>query len=52
MAAPLADLVEAVPLQNAQSSWPEKTRSLPNRDLKPRYEHLVVQAALDFRRIR
>ena len=35
----------------AQSCRPEKTLSLPNGDLKPGHEHLVVHATLDFRRV-
>ena len=36
---------------NRQSSLPEKTRSLPNRDLYTRDEYVVMQARLDFRRV-
>ena len=37
---------------NRHSSRPEKTRSLPNRDLDPRDEDLVVESCVDLFRVR
>lgn len=49
MASPLTDFDEPVPRRRmAQTSFPERTRSLPNRNLHPRHVHLLVQTLLNF----
>jgi hypothetical protein len=50
MAASLADCDESVCSRIRQTSDPERTRSLPNRDLNLSHENLVARAPGDFGR--
>jgi len=49
MATSLTDLLEAMRFKIVQASLPDRTRSLPNRDLDLCHEYFAVQTALDFR---
>jgi hypothetical protein len=48
MAAPQPYRLESRVFQNPAMSGPERTRSLPNRDLNLSDEHFVVKSLLDF----
>jgi hypothetical protein len=50
MAASLADCDESVLFENPTNCQPERTRSLPNRDLDLSHENFVVIAPGDFGR--